>query len=122
MPTPIAPVNTASADRSMPTELSTITTAIVITLMRINLPISAWIDGVSVGNVLNPAVEEVAGVVAPHSASSSSATVLSTSSGVTRSPPDHDRAGIEHLDGGGSSRPRMLQRRDGPGRDRDQRG
>ena len=49
MPTPTAPENKASAEKSMPTELSTTSTAKVIRAMRMSFPSRTWIDGVRSG-------------------------------------------------------------------------
>ena len=46
MPTPTAPEKIASADRLMPTALSTTATATTIRPIRISLISSTWIDGV----------------------------------------------------------------------------
>ena len=45
-PTPTAPEKIASAEKSMPTEPSTISTAKVTSAARMSLPSSTWIEGV----------------------------------------------------------------------------
>ncbi len=60
MPTPTAPEKIASAEKSMPTEPSTISTAKVTSATRASLPSSTWIDGVRSSIGAQPRVEEVA--------------------------------------------------------------
>ncbi len=59
-PTPIAPENSASTDRSMPIDDSTTTTASVISAMRTSLLMSTWIDGVRSEKTVDALVQEIA--------------------------------------------------------------
>ena len=87
MPTPTAPENTASAERSMPTAPSAMTIAMARSPMRMILTSSTCTDGVrSVVELIRLSAKLLAMLVA-HSAMSSSAPALITSSGVSRRPP-----------------------------------
>ena len=87
IPTPTAPENTASADRLMPTALTAMMTAIAISPIRIILTSSTWIDGVrSVERLMRLSAKLLAMLVS-HSATTSSAPSLISTSGVSRSPP-----------------------------------
>ena len=87
--------------------------------MRISLPISTWIDGVRSAMPRTRLSRKLLAAIAAHSVSSSSAVVLSTSSGVMRRPPitmpTESSASLV-----GSQQAEDAQRRDRPGEDRDQ--
>ena len=91
----------------MPAALSTMTMATVITPMRISLPSSTWIDGVSPVTCWTRRSRKLLVAVAAHSATASSTVVLRTSSGVTRMPPIMI-ARASSAATVSSSRPRML--------------
>jgi hypothetical protein len=71
----------------MPIELSAITIASVIRTMRISFESRTWIDGVRSVKFWTRLSRKLEKLFASHRVISSSAVVLSTSSGVSRSPP-----------------------------------
>ena len=107
MPTPAAPVKTASAERLMPTAPSAIAIATTIRPMRMILTSSTWTDGVrSVARVIRLSMKLLAMLVS-HSAAISSAPALIRSNGVSRKPPI-SIANELSVSAAGSSWPRML--------------
>ncbi len=87
MPTPAAPVKTASAERLMPTALSAIVIATTSNPMRIILTSSTWIEGVKSVERLIRLSAKLLAILVSHSARMVSAPALIRSSGVSRKPP-----------------------------------
>ena len=118
-PTPMAPENSASAERSIPTELMTMMIASTINVMRISLPSRTLIVGVRSGVLWTRLSMRFPRSEASHNATSSSTTVLMISSGVILIPAIAMPTEFEPCRRRGEQA-ENAQRCDRPGRDRDE--
>ena len=120
-PTPIAPLNTVNAVRSIPTALSPISSARNTSTILNRLRVSVWIDGLSPAMCSIRPPTSRASASAAHNRIAISSAALTTSSSDSRTVPIVSAALSSDVERR-AEQPENVERRDDPGRRRDDAG